>query len=228
MDAGGQVEVGLFVASRDPLHDDYLDDAKLSRLRALSEFYDAGRLRELVLPFNRDDVDPRALSLRHLYFFLVVHARDKSVVYEHAGRAVRPHDEYRSWQRVWRRRLFDVFRRHARVYFQLDGAWHASTVGQLNFFFFAHTHGLIAYATAARDQIDASMRRHNAERRRQRRRDAAPAATRATAPAAVPTAAPAAAGGLGVRGSGRPGRRSGRQAPLTRGLVSTRPITVEF
>ena len=54
-------------------------------------------------------------------------------------------NEYRSWLRNYRRRNFDPFRRRTRIYFELDGRWHETTVGQLNFVYFVDTYNVLEY-----------------------------------------------------------------------------------
>ena len=161
----GVEHIGVFVVSTDPTHDDFLDEARRSRLRSLASFFDRARLRDLVCPFNEGD---SPLSLRHLDHLLGQMAPTNGIVYPHDGRVINLSDKYREWQTVWRRRSFDCFRRHERVYWQDDTGdkrWHASTVGQLNWFFWADTHGVLDYARRHRDAIDTSMRRQNRVRR---------------------------------------------------------------
>ena len=165
----GVEHIGVFVVSTDPTHDDFLDEARRSRLRSLAAFYDRARLRALVCPFNEGG---SALSLRHLDHLLSFMAPTNGIVYPHGGRVVNLSDKYHEWQSVWKRRSFDCFRRHERVYWQDGGGddkgragWHASTVGQLNWFFWADMHGVLDYARRRRDAIDASMRRQNRARR---------------------------------------------------------------
>ena len=60
------------------------------------------------------------------------------------------------------------------MYFQLDGRWHATTVGQLNFFFFAHRYGVLAFADRHRSLIDDDMRAWNRKHRAARRANTRP------------------------------------------------------
>jgi hypothetical protein len=82
------------------------------------------------------------------------------------------YDDYRSWLKFFRRRLFDPFRRHHRIFFessvegpeglvlgnQTKTVLYATTVAQLNFLFFTHTYGIFSYATQHIDVIEKDMK----------------------------------------------------------------------
>ena len=165
--------VGPFTVAVDPTHEDHLGPQKRDRLRALVPFYTEARLRDVVLPFLDDD---GPVSLRHMNHLINHMARVRGISWTlDDGTVVCLHDTYRAWLRTWTRRLFDCFRRYERVYFHLDGRWHATTVGQLNFFFFAHRYGVLQFAERHRDVIDADMRAWNQKQRTARRTNTRPA-----------------------------------------------------
>lgn len=164
--------VGPFVAAVDPTHEDCLSEQKLRRLRALVPFYTPARLRDLVVPFLRDE---GVVSLRHLNHLVNHMAAAKGIAWTMPDNTVvHLRDTYRAWLSAWTRRLFDPFRRYERVYFRSDDddEWQATTVGQLNFFFFAERFGVLTFARAHRDAIDADMRGWNRKQREARRRNA--------------------------------------------------------
>jgi hypothetical protein len=97
------MEFGVFSAATDPSHEDYLDDQKVIRLRALAPFYSQEVLRDLLVPFLDTNAD---LSLRHLDHLVTHMSRCEALSYEHGGTIVRLFDVYRRWLRVWKVRSF--------------------------------------------------------------------------------------------------------------------------
>jgi hypothetical protein len=58
---------------------------------------------------------------------------------------------------TYRRRNFDPFRRRLRIRYAMDGASHSTTVGQANFLSWAYDNGVLDYAEANYDEIEADM-----------------------------------------------------------------------
>ena len=166
------LRIGPFFVADDPTHPDHLDARKMSRLRSLAEgpgsFYGTQKcLEEVIAPFLDEadaDADGR-LSLRHVDFFLQ-HMAGTVVTRDVDKNPVRVRESYRAWLGVWKRTLFDCFRRHQRVYFRLGGGWASTTVGQLNFFFWASTSGTLRHLRTHRAAIDREMKSFNGRRRR--------------------------------------------------------------
>ena len=163
--------VGIFHMATDPTHVDFLDKQKRDRLKEIGPFFTVDRARKLLVPFLAMDA---AVSLRHLDHLVTEQSRSHGTAWRHHFQdgqvAIVPlHESYRTWLRTWKRRLFDCFRRHERVYFQVDGVWHETTPAQLNFFYFCNRFGVLEYAQKNRDAIDRSMREFNRGRRAERR-----------------------------------------------------------
>ena len=163
--------IGIFHVAEDPTHVDYLDTQKLDRLRILASFFTEDMAAAILVPFLQMDAP---VSLRHLDHLVNLQGRTRGISWKHAfedGQVsiVSVHESYKSWLRTWKRRLFDCFRRHERVYFQIDGSWHETTPAQLNFFYFCHHHGVIKYAWAHHSEIDTSMRAHNHQHRQNKK-----------------------------------------------------------
>lgn len=160
------MKIGHFDVATDETHPDCLlfNKQMLTRLEKLASFFTPSLLRETVLPFLQEP-PAASLSLR-LIDFAVQHMPDASWV--NNGTLVYLGETYRSWLRVWKRKLFDPFRRHERVYFFLDGKWWASTVAQLNFFYFAVQTGFLAWVRENAVAIDKRMREFNRHRRRKK------------------------------------------------------------
>ena len=182
--------VGVFHYATDPTHPDHLDTQSVQRLETIAPFFDGGILDEAVVPFLNVDAP---LSLRHLSHLVNHMAPRDGVMWTTtggagaagaAGGACKTVDLwaiFRKWLHVWKRRLFDPFRRNARVYFRHHRhgepaavQWQATTVAQLNFFYFAKLNGVLSYARAHRDNIDADMKAWNEHRRDARRRGVKP------------------------------------------------------
>jgi hypothetical protein len=104
-------------------------------------------------------------SLRLLYYAATnyVKANPLVAVVTSSGKSTRLVSiatEYARTLKLFRRRLFDAFRRGPfKAYYRCDGATYETTVGQLVFFKWAHTHGLDALVRRHEDAI----RQHEAE-----------------------------------------------------------------
>lgn len=143
--------VGPFHVATDPTHVDCFtsDRQKMQRLRELAPLFDEARRKELVHFLEEGQ---RTISLRDLDHFVTHMVPSRKI-----------HSEYRSWLKCWGRRLFDPFRRFHRVYFYEDGRYFSTTVAQLNFFLFVHSHDLLQVA----QQNAASIHRHRSDMKRQ-------------------------------------------------------------
>ena len=159
--------VGPFHVAVDRSHPDYLHTQGLQRLRGIAPFFDSATIGRVVVPFLEAEAD---LSLRHLSHLINHMAPRDAIAWHTDNTTVRLYDSYRTWLRIWKRRLFDPFRRNERVYFLQAYQWYSTTVAQLNFFFFAETHGVLMYARKHRATIDADMRAWNEKRREANRR----------------------------------------------------------
>lgn len=128
--------------------------------RSVVDLDDTFLRTQLVTRLNRK----HPVSLRLLDWLVVDYAREYNVRYAtnlppHGERViVVMHALYTAWLNRWRRRLYDPFRRRHRLYFDLDGRTHSTTVGQLHFFFMAQMYGFLDYATAHLAEIDAHMK----------------------------------------------------------------------
>lgn len=79
------------------------------------------------------------------------------------------YDEYHAWLRQYRRYLFDIFCRGQRVYFDLDGKTYETTVGQLNFLYWAERYGVLQYLQDNYAQIAADHRCRQAQARKEKK-----------------------------------------------------------
>jgi hypothetical protein len=133
-----------------------LSRKQLARLEKIHVYYNDERLTEVLLPIiTKDD----RLSLRALDWLVTNYAKKVPIVFN-----IKPPDcpevvvniyrSYKSWLWNHKRKNFDPFRRRKRIFFRLDGTLHESTVGQLNFFFWASRYGVLEYARNHIDEIE--------------------------------------------------------------------------
>lgn len=129
---------------------------KETRLQRITEYFDEACLSRMLLPII---LKQGSLSLRALDWLVTNYSKKVPVVYN-----VKPpnkpetlfnlHREYKDWLRNHKRKNFDPFRRGKRIYFDLGDKTYESTVGQLNFFFWASRYGVLDYARAHINEIE--------------------------------------------------------------------------
>jgi hypothetical protein len=150
--------------------DGVLCKKKESRLQCIYKYFDDACLRDMLLPIILKE---GALSLRALDWLVTNYSKKVPVVYN-----VTPpnkpetlfnlHREYKDWLRNHKRKNFDPFRRGKRIFFDVDGKTYESTVGQLNFFFWASRYRVLEYARANIEKIEkdqaVATKHHNSAR----------------------------------------------------------------
>lgn len=160
--------VGRFFYVRAPeTHPQFLDDQHVQLLSELSRYYTEPVLRSTIIPY----VEEKSLSLRLLDWTCTNYSKSKGVKYvvehEESGEkeVVYLHSLYKTYLKIFKRRLFDVFRRKKLIYFFLerDGGGEPSsslcstTVGQLNYFKWAVRYKVPQYTQAHRGEIEKHM-----------------------------------------------------------------------
>ena len=127
-------------------------------LTSLLQFYaDPGHLRTLT-----DALNSKAISLRVLDWFTTNYSKRTNTCY-----VVRHYDEvksfnvyleYKSMLKGYSKRLFDPFSRRTRIDFvDADGRPVQTTIGQLHFFRWAITFGVLEFAIAHANEIETDM-----------------------------------------------------------------------
>lgn len=129
---------------------------KQCRLEKVQEYFDEDKLRALLLPIITKD---NALSLRALDWLVTNYSKKKPVVYNVTPPncpevIINVYRSYKSWLWNHKRKNFDPFRRGQRIFFDLDGKTYESTVGQLNFFYWASRYGVLDYARQHIEEIE--------------------------------------------------------------------------
>jgi len=150
-----------------------LSPRELGLLRQLEREY-TPELAEAVLRPLLTQTSP--VSLRALDWAVVNWAKQHNVVCSSTtpGRMTNVHHAYRASLAHWKRRLFDPFRRRARVHVRIGGELLETTLGQANFALWCHRSGVLAYVIGHIDEIEEDMNRV-AQRQKQRRRAASAA-----------------------------------------------------
>lgn len=98
------------------------------------------------------------ISLRTLDWLVTNYAKKKNIVYTIGNRTVNVYLDYKSGLKAFSKRAFDPFQRRDRIdIIDADGQPMTSTAGQLNFFRFAITSGVISFALKHASDIEADM-----------------------------------------------------------------------
>jgi hypothetical protein len=121
---------------------------KIFRLQKMVTYFTVARIKAILLPIiNKEGT----LSLRALDWLVTNYAKKKPIIYNVTPPdcpevVVNMYRSYKSWLWNHKRKNFDPFRRGQRIFFTLDRRVYESTVGQLNFFFWASRYGVLDYA----------------------------------------------------------------------------------
>lgn len=124
-------------------------------LRSLRKFYaDPPALRTLTDVLR----NKTKISLRTLDWLVTNYSKKNNIVYTHNGKTVNVFLEYKGCLKAFSKRSFDPFQRRERIEIKdADGLPMQSTTGQLNFFRFAISMGVIKYALGHAADIEADM-----------------------------------------------------------------------
>ena len=149
---------------------------KKHRLQNIIEYFNEARLRDVLLPvLSKRGI----LSLRALDWLVTNYSKKKPVVYNVTPPncpevVVNMYRSYKTWLWNHKRKNFDPFRRGQRIFFTLDDDTYESTVGQLNFFFWASRYGVLDYAQRHIREIEkdqALSTRHQQQQQQEPKRD---------------------------------------------------------
>ena len=145
MNTNKVTEVGIFRS------DAGFDKKQLPVMESLTGFYTPDVLKTVLLPIIlHTGKKERSISLRALDWLVTNYCKKHPIMYvlktEGAERVVNMYSEYKSWLAKYRRTHFDPFRRKHKLSFTLDDVTYHTTVGQLNFMFWASRYGVIDYA----------------------------------------------------------------------------------
>jgi len=128
-------------------------------LRRLRGFYaDAANLATLTAVLSPEAAKP-GISLRVLDWLITNYAKKRNVVYElPGGESFNVYVMYKAQLDGYSKKFFDPFCRRERLAFQdARGREFSTTVGQLNFFKWAISNGVVAYGLAHAADIEGDM-----------------------------------------------------------------------
>lgn len=195
-------QIGIFCSDKP------FDMKEVPVMKILAQYYTPGVARSVLIPIISTNTRGKKISLRALDWLVTNYAKKNPQI-----RKVKPNDlpekaesmysEYKMWLRKYRRAHFDPFRRRNRITFTLDNQTHQTTVGQLNFMYWASRHGVLDYA---HDHIEEIEQDHSESSRDKNRLK-----TTAHPPQ-----------------TGKRKRRQLSEAPVDKVLIYNNPITVCF
>lgn len=124
-------------------------------LRSLMKYYENPEALRILTDILTNTTK---ISLRTLDWLVTNYAKKKNVVYAHNGKTVNVFLEYKGCLKAFSKHSFDPFQRRGRITItNANGQPMQSTVGQLNFFRFAISKGVIKYAIDHAAAIEADM-----------------------------------------------------------------------
>ena len=122
--------------------------------RSLSRYYTPANRRRLAAIVGRKS----AVSLRIIDWLTTNYAKKYNIVYLHNGQPFNIFLEYKACLRSFSKKFFDPFARRERMQFDDgNGGQITTTLAQQNFFRWAMGSGVVDYALANVDQIEADM-----------------------------------------------------------------------
>lgn len=140
-------------------------------LRQLEAAYTPQLAKEVLVPLL---AGTSPVSLRALDWMCTNFSKAHNVVCSAAvpGQTTNVHHAYRTTLAFWKRKLFDPFRRRARLSVRVEGEEHLTTLGQANFALFAYRSGTLAWVMRHIDEVEADMNSVSAKHKRSRREEA--------------------------------------------------------
>ena len=135
--------------------------------RRLEAAYTPELLRTVLRPLITHE---SPVSLRALDWCVTNWAKQHNVVCTSVqGESTNVHYAYRTALGFWRRKLFDPFRRRARVRVRIDAETHETTLGQANFALWSYNTGVLGYALGHYESIEQDMNAVSQRQKRSRR-----------------------------------------------------------
>lgn len=137
--------------------DTILSDKELVVMKHMTQFYTPERLRDIILPVVDRKTQASRVSLRCIEWLVVNYSKTFPILLPHPSKdshMTSIYTAYKTWLWRYRRTLFDPFRRRHRVCFKLDDVTYSTTLGQLNFMYWAHRYGVLEYARVHQEAIE--------------------------------------------------------------------------
>ena len=158
-------------------------------------------------------------SLRLIDVFVTNYAKKHNTAYMLDGQEFLVYLNYKSQTKAYSKKLFDPFCRHDRIIFQCDGVDDfLTTVGQMNFFRWAHEKGILDYISAHVDEI----RKEEKEARKQNGSQSSTGSEAST----VSAASSASAGSTASTSTTSSRRRRSEKVPASMKLLHKHDVEV--
>ena len=145
-------------------------------LEEIEGYFTDDKLHATLLQFlTKDEGGYGVMSKRDMDWLVTNYSKKKQIYYrwrrspKEPEQVIHIHNRYKSWLRQNRRNLFDIFCRGQRVYFRLDNNTFETTVGQLNFLYWADTHGVIHYLKENHAEIALAHHQRQAQSRTEKK-----------------------------------------------------------
>ena len=124
-------------------------------LKSLQEYYASHENVALIV----DIIQGKSVSLRVIDWFVTNYAKKNNTSYEYNHRQFFVYLDYKNQLRAYTKKQFDPFCRRDRITFTFKTVDLTvdTTVGQLNFFRWAHNYGVLDYAVEHREEIEEDM-----------------------------------------------------------------------
>jgi hypothetical protein len=134
----------------------YLTPDVRARLKALLKHFHEDRTKRLLVPLISGH---SYVSLRTLDWLVINFAKRHklTVLSPEDGQLVNIYEDYRVTLRYWKRLLFDTFRRGPRLFLDMDGFTYSTTIGQLNFLYWAERKGILHFLVRNLTTIEKDM-----------------------------------------------------------------------
>jgi len=118
-------------------------------LESLNNYYTEEKLDILIRLLNKSSI-----SLRVIDWFITNYSKKYNIEYEHNSKIINIYMSYKSLLKSYSKKFFDPFCRRDRINFK-DSI--STTIGQLNFFKWAISNGIMDYVSENYQLIDKDM-----------------------------------------------------------------------
>lgn len=141
-----------------------LSASQIHILTTIAPFFSKENLATVLHPFASNESD---VSLRCLDWLVTNFSKKYNILCRGMdGHMYNIFSGYKLCLTNYRRRNFDPFRRRLRIHYTFEGSQHETTVGQVNFLYWAAKNGVLDYARQYRLMIEEDMNKNNARKRK--------------------------------------------------------------
>lgn len=135
-----------------------LSASQASILTSLSKHFTPDVVRDVLHHYTSQNAS--GVSLRSLDWLVTNYSKQRNIMCKSRdGDYVNIYNSYKLALSNYRRRNFDPFRRRLRIEYLHEGTWHPTTVGQVNFIWWAHSNGVLKFAEEHQIEIEQDMNR---------------------------------------------------------------------